>query len=153
MGDPRIWWVALIAGYHVDYDTDPIPPGTHGHLCAYSGASSKQMEGETMNDCILALNAGSSSIKCSLFATERRSDTLSLVYQGGFEGIGSEPRLLVYSPTGQSLVDRQFSTILSIDEAMSILLEWIEGHEEGVTLRGSATESFTAGRCFQRQCS
>jgi acetate kinase len=106
------------------------------------------MEGETMNDCILALNAGSSSIKCSLFATERRSDTLSLVYQGGFEGIGSEPRLLVYSPTGQSLVDRQFSTILSIDEAMSILLEWIEGHEEGVTLRGIGHRVVHGGTLF-----
>jgi acetate kinase len=83
-----------------------------------------------------------------LFATERRSDTLSLVYQGGFEGMGSEPRLLVYSPMGQSLVDRQFSTLLSIDEAMSILLEWIEGHEEGVTLRGIGHRVVHGGTLF-----
>ena len=54
-----------------------------------------------MTDVILALNAGSSSIKFSLFVAREGMDTLSLLYRGEVEGIGSEPRFLVDDSTGQ----------------------------------------------------
>jgi len=91
-----------------------------------------------MSDVILALNAGSSSIKFSLFVTTGRVDALSLVYQGEIEGIGSEPRFLVSDITGQRLVDEQLTakaaTTLSYEEALGALLEWIDHHEKGLTL-------------------
>ena len=43
-----------------------------------------------MTDVILALNAGSSSIKFSLFVAREGMDTLSLLYRGGI-GRGSQP--------------------------------------------------------------
>lgn len=91
-----------------------------------------------MTDGILALNAGSSSLKFSLFATRDVTDALSLIYRGEVEDIGSEPRFLVYTPTGQRLVDEwltaKAATALSHEEALGMLLEWIACHEEGVVL-------------------
>jgi acetate kinase len=91
-----------------------------------------------MSDVILALNAGSSSIKFSLFVTTGSVDALSFVYQGEVEGLGSEPRFLVSDITGQRFVDEQLMTraapTLSHEEALGVLLEWIEHHEKGLTL-------------------
>ena len=91
-----------------------------------------------MTDVILALNAGSSSIKFSLFATTSSIDALSLVYQGEVEGIGGEARFFAYNPAGQRLVDErltdQTAAAFSHEEALSVLLDWIERHEAGFTL-------------------
>ncbi len=91
-----------------------------------------------MTDVILALNAGSSSIKFSLFATTSSIDALSLVYQGEVEGIGGEARFFAYNPAGQRLVDErltdQTAVAFSHEEALSVLLDWIERHEAGFTL-------------------
>ena len=91
-----------------------------------------------MTDVILALNAGSSSIKFSLFATTSSIDALSLVYQGEIEGIGGEARFFAYNPAGQRLVDErltdQTAVAFSHEEALSVLLDWIERHEAGFTL-------------------
>ena len=91
-----------------------------------------------MTDVILALNAGSSSIKFSLFATTSSIDALSLVYQGEVEGIGGEARFFAYNPAGQRLVDERLSdqtaVAFSHEEALSVLLYWIERHKAGFTL-------------------
>lgn len=91
-----------------------------------------------MTKVILALNAGSSSIKFSLFATTRDMETISLLYRGGAEGLGSEPRFLVYNATDQRLVDEQLTTKTAAshnhEEALGVLLEWIERHEAGLRL-------------------
>ncbi len=88
---------------------------------------------------ILALNAGSSSIKFSLFATSNETDALSLLYQGEVAGIGNEPRFLAYSTSGQCLADERLTgkaadNALSHEDALGVLLEWIEHHEAGVIL-------------------
>ena len=54
-----------------------------------------------MTEVILALNAGSTSLKFSLFATTRDTDSLSLLYQGGVEGIDGATRFFVYNAMGQ----------------------------------------------------
>ena len=91
-----------------------------------------------MSEAILALNAGSSSIKFSLFDTSNGKDTFTLLYQGGVDGIGSEPHFLVQDITGQRLVDEQLKTKATAmpghKEALEVLLDWIEHHETGQTL-------------------
>jgi acetate kinase len=89
-----------------------------------------------MKDVILALNAGSTSLKFSLFASTRMRERLSLLYRGGVEDLGSEPRLLVYDATGQRQGDEQLTArgAISHEEALSVLLEWIAHHETGLTL-------------------
>ncbi len=60
-------------------------------MCTPSdGAMATETEHETMTEVILALNAGSTSLKFSLFATSRDTDSLSLLYQGEVEGIDGD---------------------------------------------------------------
>ncbi len=89
-----------------------------------------------MTDVILALNAGSSSIKFSLFVSASGRDALSLLYRGGVEGLGSQPSFLVYNALGQRQADEQLTAqaAISHEEALSVLLDWIEHHEAGLTL-------------------
>jgi acetate kinase len=79
-----------------------------------------------MNNGILAINAGSSSVKCALFAIQSDGKSLSQVYRGGIESIGHQPHLLIETNKGQQLVDRQLSADLSYDDALTSLLDWIE---------------------------
>jgi acetate kinase len=106
-----------------------------------------------MTDVILALNAGSSSLKFSLFVPGEGMDTLSLLSRGGVEGIGSEPRFLVDDSTGQRLVDERLTVkkaaaTLGHEEALGVLLEWIERHEAGLTLIGSGHRVVHGGTSF-----
>ncbi len=91
-----------------------------------------------MTDAILALNAGSSSIKFSLFDTANGISSHSLLYQGAVDGIGGNPHFLVQDTTGQRLVDEQLKTKATTQpghkEALGVLLDWIERQETGLTL-------------------
>lgn len=86
-----------------------------------------------MNTGILALNAGSSSIKCSLFAVGGNGNALSQVYHGGIEGIGHQPHMRIQAEKGRQLIDRQLSANLSYDDALNALLEWIEQPDKNET--------------------
>ena len=105
-----------------------------------------------MTDVILALNAGSFSMKFSLFATTSSINALSLVYQGEVEGIGGEARFLAYNPAGQRLVDEwltaQTAVTFSHEEALSVLLAWIERHEAGFTLIAAGHRVVHGGTLF-----
>ncbi len=66
-----------------------------------------------MSDVILVLNAGSSSIKFSLFAVE--SDSLELVMRGQIEGLYTAPRFVAKDTAG-ALIDKR---------------EWVQGTRLG----------------------
>jgi len=89
-------------------------------------------------EAILALNAGSSSIKFSLFDTTNGISSHSLLYQGAVDGIGGNPHFLVQDTTGQRLVDEQLKTKATTQpghkEALGVLLDWVERQETGLTL-------------------
>jgi len=89
-----------------------------------------------MTDVILALNAGSSSLKFSLFATTHKRDSLSLLYRGGVEGLGSNPHFLVEDAIGQRQREEQLTATVAISyaEALGVLLDWIGHHETGLEL-------------------
>ncbi len=91
-----------------------------------------------MTDAILALNAGSSSIKFSLFDTTNGISSHSLLYQGVVDGIGGNPHFLVQDTTGQRMVDEQLKTKATTQpghkEALGVLLDWVERQETGLTL-------------------
>ena len=109
-----------------------------------------ETEHETMTEVILALNAGSTSLKFSLFATTRDMDTLSLLYRGEVEGLGSETRFLVSNAMGQRQEDEQFNAraAISHEEALQVLLEWIERHEDGLRLIASGHRGVHGGTRF-----
>ena len=54
-----------------------------------------------MNPAIVVLNAGSSSLKFSVY--EVVNDNLKLVVKGQVEGIGTSPKFRAKDPTGNTL--------------------------------------------------
>jgi acetate kinase len=87
-----------------------------------------------MTDVILVLNAGSSSIKFSMFAVESRGLDLALRYRGAIDGIGSDPRFVVADTEGRRVVDqpRAGRRVGAADHesVLPVLHEWIAGHTD-----------------------
>jgi len=79
-----------------------------------------------MNNDILVINAGSSSIKFSLFNTVDRN-ALEPIAKGQVEGIGVRPRFIAKEPTGAVLMERNWEDA-AINRAtlLRYLLDWIE---------------------------
>ncbi len=117
---------------------------------AGSTAGTQQTESEAMTEVILALNAGSSSIKFSLFATMSGTGTLSPLYWGEVEGLGSKPRWLVYDGRGQQQAGEQFAAteVISHEEAVSLLLRWMERHEAGLEVIAAGHRVVHGGTLF-----
>jgi acetate kinase len=77
-----------------------------------------------MSDAILVINAGSSSVKFSLF-----SSALDLVYRGAITGIGTEAQFSVKNAQGNALT---VSPLGNADhqQAFSVLLDWLAQQED-----------------------
>lgn len=84
-----------------------------------------------MTDTILVLNAGSSSIKFSLFACD--DGDLHQIYRGSITGIGTSAEFMVKHAQGDILKQQDLGKI-SHETAFSILLSWISQHEDGLNL-------------------
>jgi acetate kinase len=81
-----------------------------------------------MKDVIIVLNAGSSSIKFSMFAVG--SETLELVYRGKAEGIFTAPRFVARDAAGQLLEEKKWGEgqRLGHDGALGHLFEFVKRH-------------------------
>src|SRR5262245_55650198 len=83
-----------------------------------------------MNETILVLNAGSSSIKFQLFGVGPDA-RLERRVKGQMEGIGSRPRLAAKAADGQVLIDRTWSAseassvAAALDKVIAFLRETI----------------------------
>ncbi len=88
-----------------------------------------------MADAILVLNAGSSSLKFSVFLVDG-ADGLALDSKGQIEGIGTQPRLIAKAGSGEKLAE----DALPADEvaghaaALSRLGDWLGEQLEGHSL-------------------
>ncbi len=91
-----------------------------------------------MTQAILVLNAGSSSIKFSIFTFTGEIGTLALLYRGELEGIGAEPHFVVADATGQRVVEEPVTAGagrgVGHEEALAVLLGWIESHAAGLSI-------------------
>ena len=82
---------------------------------------------------ILALNAGSSSLKFGLFAPA--GTDLELRATGSLEGIGSKAHFVARDGAGNFLAERRWSDPQpGYDELLAALLEWTESHQGGALL-------------------
>ncbi len=86
-----------------------------------------------MNDAILVVNAGSSSIKCALFACQEQG--LERVYQADITGIGTHTLFKVKTTDGDTLHQQDLGAA-SHDTAFRCLLDWSEHRDDGYQLRG-----------------
>jgi len=84
-----------------------------------------------MTDTILVLNAGSSSIKFSLFACN--DGDLQQLYRGNITGVGTRAEFTVKDTQGTILTQQDLGNTHH-EPAFTVLLEWISQHENGLNL-------------------
>jgi acetate kinase len=84
-----------------------------------------------MSDAILVLNAGSSSLKYSVF--QEIGTELELLLTGQLEGLTTEPRFEAKDAKGQLLSERRWRAgeVLGHDGAVAFLKSFLHEHREG----------------------
>ncbi len=80
-----------------------------------------------MSNAVLALNAGSSSIKFGLFEIEPGHDPV-LVSKGLLEDAGPKPRFSAKGPDGKALAEKTWPDGSSHEELLAGVLDWIGSH-------------------------
>jgi acetate kinase len=81
-----------------------------------------------MADAVLTLNAGSSSIKFSLFEAAG-ADRLRLASRGALEGIGSAPHFVAWDLAGTVLTDRKWpDQNPRFQSLLATVLDWTQTH-------------------------
>ena len=81
-----------------------------------------------MSEVIVVLNAGSSSLKFSVYAVDHQR--LKLSVRGQIEGLGTSPRFKARDPEGHILVESspEWGRSFGQREAFAFLLQWLRGH-------------------------
>jgi acetate kinase len=79
-----------------------------------------------MSDAILVLNAGSSSIKFSLFEAHVRPSREGLICDGEFDGIRHRVHFVAKDHAGTSLADQYLTEAATHENALAPLLNWVE---------------------------
>jgi acetate kinase len=81
-----------------------------------------------VTDAILVINAGSSSVKFSVFPGHETPSRQGIICEGECEGIGHRVHFTAKGPTGAPLVDEHLAEGTSHEDALSALLRWLEVH-------------------------
>ena len=93
--------------------------------CCFAGRWLRNDTSDIMSDAILVLNAGSSSVKFSLFEGHARPDSGGLVCDGEFDGIGHRVHLVARDRSKRSLADRYLTEGATHEEVLAALLDWV----------------------------
>ncbi len=78
-----------------------------------------------MSDAILVLNAGSSSLKFTLYPAEERPTADRLLCDGEIEEIGHDAHFVAQQAGGATLIDQSVSARTQ-EDALAILLQWLD---------------------------
>lgn len=91
-----------------------------------------------MRDGILVINAGSSSIKFSLYLSEGESKP-ALSSKGQVEGINVSPHFIAMGPDGTVLSEQRWpgDADMHHEELLKHLIDWVEDHLDGAELRAA----------------
>ena len=83
-------------------------------------------------DGIVVINAGSSSVKFAVYASQGR-DSLQQTCRGEIEGLSIAPHFLAKNASGAVLADRRWKKgeKAGLHDLLKTLIEWIEGHLGG----------------------
>lgn len=102
-----------------------------------------------MSDGILVINAGSSSIKFSLYISRDGGQPV-LSSKGQVEGIGTAPHFQAKCPDGRVLAEQNWDRRVSHDDLFGHLLEWIESHLDDAELKMAGHRVVHGGRDYTR---
>jgi acetate kinase len=96
-----------------------------------AGAAGKRGEGNRVTDAVVVINAGSSSIKFSLFAES--AEELALVAHGQVEGIYTAPRFVAKDAAGKPAGEKRWEagTKLGHDGALAHIVDWLRATHGG----------------------
>jgi acetate kinase len=83
---------------------------------------------------LLVINAGSSSIKFSVYEVAGGAPPLALRYRGEVDGLGARPRFAALEASGEELVAEPLGTGASHDDALRTILDWIEARTTGTEI-------------------
>jgi len=78
-----------------------------------------------MSDAILVLNAGSSSLKFTLYPAEERPTAATLLCNGEIEEIGHDAHFVGQQAGGATLIDQAVSAKTQ-EDALAVLLQWVD---------------------------
>jgi acetate kinase len=81
-----------------------------------------------VTDAILVINAGSSSLKFSLFPGEQRLSRQDLVCEGEFAGIRHRAHFTAKDGAGAPIADEQLKEGATHEDALAVLLRWLDQH-------------------------
>jgi acetate kinase len=100
---------------------------------------------------ILVVNAGSSSLKFSIFRTEG-DDVSQVVVRGQIDGLGTRPRLSVKEATGGVLIEREYTLAEagSITDAIKLSGAWLREYFRDQPLRAAGHRVVHGGTEFAR---
>jgi acetate kinase len=101
-----------------------------------------------MADAILVLNAGSSSLKYSLYTLT--ADAPVLEQRGQLDGLTTATRFVANAPDGAPLADQSFKRALGHDEALTLLLGHLRSTLQAHTLRAVGHRVVHGGLQFVR---
>jgi acetate kinase len=101
-------------------------------------------------DVILVINAGSSSIKFSVFGVSGAK--LNRICTGNFEEIETTPHLRIQHASGEVLADEHWPPAepLGHDGAIAFLFEWLHSHESGYQAIGAGHRFVHGGTRYER---
>ena len=102
-----------------------------------------------MTDAILVINAGSSSLKFSLFPAEQRPSRQDLVCEGEFEGIRHRPHFTVKDRAGAPLANEQLNEGTTHEDCLAVLLRWLEQRFPQQALIAAGHRVVHGGMVFQ----
>jgi acetate kinase len=80
---------------------------------------------------LLVLNAGSSSIKFSVYEVAERASALAPLFRGEVDGLGARPRFVARDQACARLADEALSAGATHDDALGTMLAWIEARTAG----------------------
>jgi len=102
-----------------------------------------------MQEPVLVINAGSSSIKFSGYAAMTGEEP-KLLFKGQIEGIGSAPHLAAKDSRGAVIADEHWPAALDRDHAdfFDVLLDWLEEHLDGNQPAGVGHRVVHGGTAF-----
>jgi acetate kinase len=98
---------------------------------------------------VLILNAGSSSLKFSIFETTD-GESWKLDAKGSIEGLGSSPRLSIKNSAGSQIADQDLDRQVGGREALDILSEWLRKQYAGAQLQGVGHRVVHGGDRYRR---
>ncbi len=101
-----------------------------------------------MSDAIIVLNAGSSSLKFSLFEGNTRPSRQSLICNGEFDGIGHRIHFVATDNAGTSLADEYLAGGATHDDALTALLNWVECQFQNHRLVGAGHRVVHGGSLY-----